>query len=248
MTGDKPKNWVNWLSLAEYWYNTNFHSSIQSTPFEVVYGQPPPLHTPYLAGESVVEAVDRSLQARENTITTLQFHLKRAQDRMKSLADKHRTDRSFDVGMWVYVKLQPHRQVTIRLQKYTKLSAKYYGPFLIVERIGPVAYKLQLPSTSSIHPVFHVSQLKRCKGHDHKIGALPTCNSEGLLSLELVAILDRKLGKLNNKPAVYLLVQWANQSVEDATWELHHDFVLRFLTFHLILEVKDLKGGCIDTS
>lgn len=157
MSGEKPKEWVQWLSMAEFWYNTNFHTSIQTTPFEVLYGQAPPIHMPYLPGESSVDAVDRTMVVREQVISMLKFHLLRAQNRMKSLADKHRTDRSFEVGVWVYLKLQPYRQTTARQSPYNKLSAKYYGPFQVVEKIGTLAYKLQLPSGSQIHPVFHVS-------------------------------------------------------------------------------------------
>lgn len=123
----------------------------------------------------------------------LKFHLQRAQDRMVNQANKHRSDRVLDVGMWVYLKLQPHRQVTIRKEHQHKLSSKYYGPFLILEKIGSVAYKLDLPATSQVHPVFHVSQLKVCKGSDNKMGVLPHCGPNGLLAAEPIAILDRKL-------------------------------------------------------
>lgn len=57
--------------MAEFWYNANFHSAIRMTPYEVLYGQPPPYHIPYLAGSSAVESVDRSLQQREVTIAML---------------------------------------------------------------------------------------------------------------------------------------------------------------------------------
>ena len=107
MTGEKPKDWVKWLPLAEYWYNTNFHSSINTTPYEIVFGQSPPLHIPYMAKDSNAEAVDRTLQAREQTIQLLKFNLKKAQDRMKAQADKKRSEREFNVGDWVYLKLQP---------------------------------------------------------------------------------------------------------------------------------------------
>nr|GEW20866.1 Ty3/gypsy retrotransposon protein [Tanacetum cinerariifolium] len=66
--GEQPKQWMKWLSLAEWWYNTNHHSSIDTTPFEVVYGQPPPVHVPYVGGDSKVDAVDRTLTAREAAI------------------------------------------------------------------------------------------------------------------------------------------------------------------------------------
>ena len=227
MSGEKPKEWTQWIAMAEFWYNTNFHSAIQTTPFEVLYGQSPPIHMPYLPGESNVEAVDRSMQAREQVVEMLKFHLKRAQDRMKSLADKHRTDREFEEGVWVYLKLQPYRQSTNRPTPYNKLSSKYYGPFQIQERVGKVAYKLQLPSGSQIHPVFHVSQLKLCKGSVDQPGTLPLpmCDDRGMMSVFPAKILDRRLGKMNNRAVAYVMVQWSNGSVEEATWELYSELL-----------------------
>nr|GEV63706.1 hypothetical protein [Tanacetum cinerariifolium] len=84
MTGESPKEWTLWLPLAEYWYNTNYHSAIKTTLFEAVYEQPPALHVPYMAKDSRVELVDRTLQAREKAIQMLQFNLRKAQDIMKS--------------------------------------------------------------------------------------------------------------------------------------------------------------------
>ncbi|GJW44371.1 putative mitochondrial protein [Tanacetum coccineum] len=114
IAGERPKEWVQWLSLAEFWYNTNKHSSIDVTPFEVVYGQAPPLHIPCLAGESAIE-------------------------------------------------------------------------------------------------------LKLWKENANKMGILPHRGIDGLLSVEPKAILDRRIAKLNNKAAVYVLVKWASHSKEDAT-------------------------------
>ncbi|GKB93383.1 hypothetical protein Tco_0979520 [Tanacetum coccineum] len=72
---------------------------LNTTPFEAVYGQTPPLHIPYVVGEGAVEAVDRTLQAREEALRMLKFHLKRAQDRMLNQANKHISDRTFEIGM-----------------------------------------------------------------------------------------------------------------------------------------------------
>ena len=75
MTGECPREWSQWLPLAEWWYNTSYHSAIHTTPYEAVYRQPHPVHLPYLAGESLVATVDRSLQAREVAIKMLKFYL-----------------------------------------------------------------------------------------------------------------------------------------------------------------------------
>lgn len=80
------------------------------TPYEVVYGQPPPQHLPYLPGESKVSVVAKCLQERENMLLILKFHLLRAQHRIQQFADQHRKDRNFEIGDYVYVKLQPYRQ------------------------------------------------------------------------------------------------------------------------------------------
>ncbi|GKB89216.1 retrotransposable element Tf2, partial [Tanacetum coccineum] len=82
--------------------DTNFHTSINTTPFEVEYGQAPPIHVPYLGGLSKIDAVDRTLLAREEAIQVLKFHLQRSQNRMKQQADKSRSEREFEVGQASY--------------------------------------------------------------------------------------------------------------------------------------------------
>lgn len=86
------------------------------------------------------------------------------QSTMKKLVDTHRWDVSYSTGDWVFVHLRPYRQVSVR-PSYTKLSKRFYGPFLILERIGPMAYQLQLLASSKIHPIFHVSLLKPYHGN-----------------------------------------------------------------------------------
>lgn len=83
---------------------------------------------------------------------------------MKINADKHRRDVVFNVGDWVYVYLRPYRQLSLHLQRHTKLSRRFFGPFQIIQRIGEVAYKLELPHSSKIHHVFHVSVLRNVWG------------------------------------------------------------------------------------
>ncbi|GJZ81438.1 transposon ty3-I gag-pol polyprotein [Tanacetum coccineum] len=214
--------------------STAYHPQSDGQTEVVLYGQPPPNPIAYVQGHCLVDVVDRTLATREAMIQLLHFYLTRAQDRMKAIADAKRTDREFVVGQWVYLKLQPHRQVTVRLGKYNKLNPKYYGSFQILKRVGQVAYHLELPKTSQIHLVFHVSQLKKYKGPiPIATTILPQCNNDGELLSVPVEVLDRRLGKVRNVAQVYVLIRWSNGIVDDATWELHSYMAKRFLDFRL---------------
>lgn len=88
-------------------------------------------------------------------------------------ADKNRTERSFNVGSWVYLKLQPYIQTSVAPRASQKLAYWFFGLYQITEKIGTVAYKLKLPESSSVHPVFHVSQLKGAIPVNHTALPLP---------------------------------------------------------------------------
>lgn len=124
----------------------------------------PPTHKPYLPGSCSVEAVDRSLQIRESTLQMLKQQLAKAHNRTVQMANKHRSERGFEVGQWVYLKLPAYQQHSVHHRSNQKLSARYYGPFEIIKKVGKIAYKLNLPPQSKIHPTFHVSLLKAHHG------------------------------------------------------------------------------------
>ncbi|GJZ54431.1 putative mitochondrial protein, partial [Tanacetum coccineum] len=119
-----------------------------------------------------VEAVDRTLKAREEAIQTVKFHLVRAQNIMKQQADKGRSKRSFEIGDCVLFKLQPHRHVTVRMGKQHKFSPKYYGPFKITTKVGEVAYQLELNPQAQIHNVFHAASTRNTRDE----GCVSTCS------------------------------------------------------------------------
>ena len=107
-------------------------------------------------------------------------HLSRAQERMKHQADKHRSERVFNEGDMVFLKLQPYVQSSLARRANQKLVFKFSGPFKIIAKISAVAYKLQLPPSSAIHQVFHVSQLKKAVPADHQVTPSIPDLSDGL--------------------------------------------------------------------
>lgn len=230
MCSDRPHLWSKWLPLAEFWYNTNYHTAIQMSPYEVVYGQPPPIHLPYLPGESKVAVVAQCLQDRENMLLLLRFHLLRAQHRMTQNANLHRTERSFEIGDVVFVKLQPYRQQSVVMRSNQKLAPKFYGPYKILDKCGSVAYRLDLPSSSKIHPVFHVSQLKESVGPVSVSTELPSVHYDTLVK-EPERILERKMVNRQGRAVTMVLIKWTNQSVEEATWEYLFEIQRKFPAF-----------------
>uniref|UniRef100_A0A2N9H887 Chromo domain-containing protein n=1 Tax=Fagus sylvatica TaxID=28930 RepID=A0A2N9H887_FAGSY len=166
--------------------------AIKRTPFEVVYGREPPSLLTYVPGTAKVAAVEDELLQRDLVLTDLKENIKVAQERMK-------------------------RQVSVAMRRNAKLSPRFYGPFRILQRIGQVAYKLELPLDTRIHPVFHVSLLKEKLGS--KISVQPqlpiTIGDHNELRVRPMTILDRR--KRQNVEEV--LVQWQGLPTSEATWE-----------------------------
>ncbi|CAN0921338.1 hypothetical protein LINGRAHAP2_LOCUS32538 [Linum grandiflorum] len=137
--------------------------------------------------------------------------------------DKGRTYVEFNNGDWVYVKIQPYQQVTLNNKRDYKLAPKWYGPYQISSRISKLAYRLDLPRDSKIHPVFHISSLKDARGDVSQVApALPaTATTTGP---EPLAILEKRLRKGKEE----VLVHWTHTTPADATWEDWHHLQLQF--------------------
>ncbi|XP_057456577.1 uncharacterized protein LOC130747613 [Lotus japonicus] len=134
------------------------------SPFAALYGRHPPALLDYVPDSTHIEPLDSSLQQRNHILRILKANLVRAQQRMKDQKDKSRVDITFAPEEWVLLRLQPYRQQTVHRRTSQKLARRFYGPFRIKRRLGVVAYELNLPTGSKIHPIFHVSLLERFHG------------------------------------------------------------------------------------
>ncbi|KAM6562545.1 hypothetical protein CsatB_022543 [Cannabis sativa] len=150
-----------------------------------------------------------------------------AQSRQKSYADLKRRQIKYEVGDHVFLRVTPRKGIPIkRFGKRGKLSPRYVGPFEILDRVGNVAYRVALPpSLSTVHNVFHVSQLRKYVFDPSHVLSYETLGLQEDLSFEErpVKILDRKDKVLRNKTISLVKVLWRNSVVEEATWELESD-------------------------
>jgi len=241
---EKPREWTKWLHWAEYWYNTSFHRSLGATPSQAIYGRaPPPLI--YYGNQSPSNSLlDEQLRTRDEVLGILKEHLRVAQDKMKKNADLKRRDVEYKVRGMVFLKIRPYRQSSMRKKRNEKLSPKFFGPFEVEDRIGPVAYKLRLPASSCIHPVFHVSQLKKMVGNHTlmKPEEMTRLNE----NYEWLAMPEMIQGYAKNKEGMWeVLIKWQGLPSQEATWEEYDDFQKRFPDFHLEDKVN-LERECND--
>jgi hypothetical protein len=196
---DKPSRWEDYLHLVEFTYNNGYHASLKMSPFEALYGRKcnTPVSWDNPADREVV-GPDLLKEMKDQMIRTKQ-NLKVAQDMQKSCVDKNRTHREFKVGDHVFLKVKTNTS-SLKLGSCAKLVARYCGPFVILERIGPVAYMLALHASMTIHNVFHVSLLKKyILDVNHVIDwNVIQGEPEGVLQVHPVCILDKKRKQLWN--------------------------------------------------
>lgn len=238
LTGRKPKQWPTWLSWAEYWYNTNYHSSLKTTPFRALYGREPVI----IRGDvhhSLVEEVDRSTADRNDMLRVLQEQLLKAQERMRVQANRHRRQVELEVGDMVYLKMQPYKMKSLAKRINQKLSPRYYGPYEVEEKIGAVVYRLKLPEDSKVHPVFHVSLLKKVVAPTSEFQPLPSClNEDWMLEAvpeEIIAMRKNDCGENE------VIIKWKQLPAFQNSWELTSKIKEAFPG--LLLEGKEISEG-----
>jgi hypothetical protein len=157
---DKTSKWEDYLHLVEFSYNNGYQTSLKMSPFEELYCRK--CNTPVRWDNPIDRAVvgPDLLKEMEEKMLKIKQNWKASQDRKKIYDDKGRTHKEIKVGDHVFLKVKSNRS-SLKLGKYSKLAARYCGPFEIVERISLVSYMIALNTSMSIHNAFHVSFLKK---------------------------------------------------------------------------------------
>ncbi|GJZ26876.1 putative reverse transcriptase domain-containing protein [Tanacetum coccineum] len=195
---DFGKGWVNHLPLVEFSYNNSYHASIKAAPFEALYGRK--CRSPVCwteVGEAQILGPELIQETTEKIIQIKQ-RMQAARDRQKSYADLKRKPMEFQVGDKVMLKVSPWKGV-VRFGKRGKLNPRYVGPFKVLEKVGEVAYKLELPEElSRVHNTLHVSNLKKCHADKPLAVPLDGLNLDDKLHIveELVEIVGREVKRL----------------------------------------------------
>jgi hypothetical protein len=225
----RQDNWDTCLALAEFAYNNAVQSSTKMTPFFCDHGRHPLLPDTLLLPHQFqditpVEGTAKFLEKMNSVLKDAREAIQSAQERQERYANEKRRDESFLAGDRVYLSTANLTTDADRNRPSRKLTARYVGPFPIAEVVSKVAYKLELPATMRVHPVFHVSLLKRYTpslpefGDRHPNQPPPEIVG-GQEEWEVEEILEERMRRRRRE----FLVKWKGYGREDATWQTGDD-------------------------
>ena len=198
---DYEGSWDRHIPLVECVYNNSFQSSTGMAPYEALYGRKcrTPLCWMKLSKKKVIGP--NLIQETKEKVKMIKERLKVATNRHKSYANMKRKDIRYEIGEKVFLKVSPWKKV-MRFGKNDKLSPRFIGPNEVIEKVGPVAYRLALPpDLEKIHNVFHVSMLRRYRSDSSHVVSSETIELRPNLTYEEepVEILAREVKELWNK-------------------------------------------------
>ncbi|GJV93861.1 reverse transcriptase domain-containing protein [Tanacetum coccineum] len=215
----------------EFSYNNSYHSSVRCALFEALYGKK--YRSPIMwaeVGEGQLIGPEL-VQETTKKISQIKDRLKATRDRQKSYVDRRRKPLEFSVGDYVLLKVSPWKGV-VRFGKKEKLTPRFVGPFEIIEKVGPVAYRLDFPEElDDVHDMFHVSNLKKCLADPTLQVPLDEIQVDAKLNFmeEPVEILEREFKKLKHSRITIVKVWWNSKRGPEFTWEREDQMKLKYL-------------------
>ncbi|GJU18604.1 putative reverse transcriptase domain-containing protein [Tanacetum coccineum] len=231
-------SWDVQLPLVEFSYNNSYHSSVRCAPFKALYGRK--CRLPILwaeVGEGQLIGLEL-VQEITKKISQIKGRLKAARDRQKSYADKRMKPLEFSVGDYVLLKVSPWKGI-VHFGKKGKLASRFVGPFEIIEKVGHVAYRLDLPEElNGVHDTFNVSNLKKCLVDPTLQVPLYEIRVDAKLNFveEHVEILEREFKKLKRSRIAIVKVWWNSKCGPGFTWEREDQMKLKYP--HLFSDVS----------
>lgn len=214
--GPLQDDWDSFLPMAEFAINDSFQASIGMSPFYMTYGCHPRMpddleralrENP--TGEQYVENIHKAMR-------TARQLLKEAQNKQKMYADSKRRDQSFQPGDLV---LLSTANLRLKVPGAQKLLPRYVGPFAVEKQVGRNAYKLTLPSSMRVHPVFHVSLLHEYHPGGNVQPPPPVFFDDGVPFYEVETVLQHRERKQGKRTVKQYLIKWAGYGHEHNTWE-----------------------------
>jgi hypothetical protein len=206
----------------------------------VLYGYHPPSTTSSLKEKYKVQEAEYHIEHQQQVLQLLKENLTMPQNRMKQKAYQHRSEISFELGDWVFLRLKPYKQMSLKKSKKDNIfSSKYYGPYKVLHNIFTMAYKLELSASSRVHHVFNVSCLKKVIGDKIPVQTiLPEPDEEGKIILDTEFINDIRIHQLRNRLISKYLIKWKKLPTQDSMWEdesliQKHQEILKHLLQHL---------------
>jgi hypothetical protein len=209
-------DWDEWLLRARFAYNNSYHESIRSSPFCLVLGRDPRTPLGSLNSEQPPTQAAAFVEKLRFYTDRAQTLLYAAQQRQKAITDRKRIDNNHAVGDQVL--LSNKNMMLKHAERSRKLMPKWVGPFKVLQKVGNLAYKLEMNPVWRIHPVFHVSLLESYHS-DGRVQPPPIpLELEGHLEYEVDCILGHRFSDKKRQKLSYLIA-WKGYGLEHNSWE-----------------------------